>query len=567
MEENLNWFEKFNASEHYKILSENPVAFFCAEYALKSDLPIYAGGLGVLAGDYIREANDRTLPAVGIGLYYNDGYETMYEVGEKGNILEPHEHKSPTEFGLEELLDEKGKRITVDVPVQNRNIKVKVWKWMTGKVPVYLLSTDTPENSEQDRKLTDHLYVVDGETRFIQALILGIGGVRILERLGIKPSLYHMNEGFSSFLSLELIRMEIESKKIGFDEAREIVSKKIIYTNHTLVTGGQDVFSAELLEVSTSKYLTEIGVGLGPVLKLGAAAGSNTFSKSFLALRVAGKMNAVSKLHAKLFVDVWPTSHISSITNGVNIPYWNNVNDEDIWHSHMENKRKLLSKIKEETKLEWDENSFIIGWARRLVPYKRPTAIFEDLDRIMKLLENTDRPVRIVISGTQHPSDIESKKFLQDLRETIDTKTHGKAAFLRGYNLDLAKLLVSGSDIWLNTPKVGLEACGTSGMKAALNGSLPVSTRDGWMDEIDFYGVGWPLDSDKLHASLMDALENEIVPMFFKKDEKGISADWVENMKRSRKMVLDHFSTTRMLRDYVEQLYIPLLSAINGQKK
>ncbi|OGH17225.1 MAG: hypothetical protein A3C30_01280 [Candidatus Levybacteria bacterium RIFCSPHIGHO2_02_FULL_40_18] len=540
---------------------KNPIAYFCAEYALTSELPIYAGGLGVLAGDYLKEADDQRLPVVGVGLYYNDGYETLHEVGLKGNIQAPHVHTPPQDYGLSPLLDENQSPILIDVPIKDKNIKVKAWKWNVGTIPVYLMDTNVPQNSEEDKKITDHLYVVDNETRFCQAIVLGVGGVRLLERLGINPSIYHMNEGFSSLLCFELIKNEMKNQKIGFEDAARRISRKVVYTNHTLVTRGHDVFSSELASVCLSKYAQELGIGMDEIIKLGVPAGSSSFSKSLFALRMAGKTNAVSGLHAQKSAEVFPHYPMQAITNGIHVPSWNKIqNDNDFWAAHCANKNELLKEVNQLTDFSFDDRALLVGWARRLVPYKRPNALLEDIDRLKKILENSDHPVRIVISGTQHPSDIEAKQFLEDIRNTIDSKLKGLAAFLPGYNLSFAKLLVSGCDIWLNTPMVGMEACGTSGMKAALNGDLPVSTRDGWMQEVDFYGIGWPLDSDKINESILASLENEIIPLYFDRDEKDVPKLWIENMIRARHLIKDRFSTARMIKDYIEQLYLPLLS-------
>ncbi|HVZ66967.1 MAG TPA: alpha-glucan family phosphorylase [Patescibacteria group bacterium] len=562
MDKNLEWFKSFRQSSNYSTFEKNPIAFFCAEYALTSGLPIYAGGLGVLAGDYLREAQEQNFPVVALGMYYYDGYQTLHQVDEKGAIQTPHVHVPPEDYGLVEVKNEKGELVLIDVPIQDRSIKVKAWKWNVGSVPVYLLDTNTESNSEADRKITNHLYVIDRETRLKQALVLGVGGVRLLEALGITPSIYHMNEGFSSFLCLELIKRIMQDKKVNFEDAKNAAKQKIVFTNHTLVTAGHDIYPGELMNINFVKYTAELGIPMTEIMNLGSAQDSSSFSSSLFALRMAGKVNAVSKIHAKKSLELWPNNPMTPITNGINIKYWNKVSSEnDIWAIHLENKRELLKEVNILTEENWDENMLLVGWARRLVEYKRPLALFENIERLKAIVSNSNKPVKILISGTQHPSDMEAVEFFKKIREIIDNELKGSVVFLPGYNLALSRLMASSCDVWLNTPIVGFEACGTSGMKAALNGDLPLSTKDGWMDEVDFYGIGWPLDTDKVNESILGTLEAEIIPLYFNRDSNNVPTLWIENMKRARNLILSEFSTTRMLKEYIELLYTPLVSS------
>lgn len=561
MDDDLKWFEEFNASQTKRELSRNPIAYFCAEYALSSNIPSYAGGLGVLAGDFLREAEEKDLPVVAVGLYYNDGYETLHKVDQKGYIEAPHVHSNPESFGLEVLLDESQKPLLVVVPIQDRDIKVRVWVWHMGKIKIYLLDSDVPENSESDRKITDHLYVADQETRLKQEIILGIGGARLLEILKIEPSIYHMNEGHSCLLGFEVIKHEMQKKGIGFDEARKIAARKIVFTNHTLVAGGNEIVSQELFSLLLAKYAETISVPIGEIIKIGKVKDSNSFSMTIAALNLAGKINAVSHLHAKKAEEMWPEYQIIPITNGIHYSSWNSIFDESaLWESHVENKRELLAKVNQMSEETWSDNTLIIGWARRLTSYKRPLALFENIERLKTILTNNEHPVRIVLSGTLHPSDTDGEKILGDLRRIADTDLKGLMVFLPGYSIELAKIMTAGSDIWLNTPIVGFEACGTSGMKAALNGDLSLSTRDGWMDEIELYGIGWPLDNDKINASILDALEQNIIPLYFDKNGNSKPEGWIQNMKNARDLIKNEFTTTRMLREYIEKLYTPLLT-------
>jgi len=560
MQDNTSWFEEFKKTNEAKLLKENPIAYFCAEYALTSNMPIYAGGLGVLAGDLLREASDRNVPIVGIGLYYNDGYETLHDVNNKGFIAAPHIHKSPESFGLEPVLSEDNQPIKVTVPIEGRKVTVRAWRWQTGIIPVFLLDTDCPENTPEDRKITDHLYVIDRQTRLKQEIVLGIGGVRMLREFKVNPSAYHMNDGHPSLLTYEVINDYMKGGKMSFDDATRAAREKIVFTNHTLVTGGQEIFNNDLVSLLLSDYASELSITMSQFLSLGKVQDANSFSLTQLSLRSAGITNAVSKIHSKYARDIWPDYTLQPITNGIHIPSWDAVADETMWESHLENKRALIEEIRIIKNEKWDENDFIIGWARRLVEYKRPMALFDNIVELKELLKDSTKPLRIIFSGRLHPSDIEGAKLLDRLQETIEKDLKGTAVFLPEYQLDTARLLTAGCDIWVNTPIVGFEACGTSGMKAALNGVLPVSTRDGWVDEIELLGKGWGLDNDRVTESLMTNLKDEILPLFFERDAQGIPQAWLKNMKNCRELIKNDFSATRMLKEYIENLYIPIMS-------
>jgi glucan phosphorylase len=555
-----NFFSEFNKSESHEILTKNPIAYFCAEFALTSNIPTYAGGLGVLAGDLLREANDQNFPIVAVGLYYHDGYETLHNVDTKGFIEAPHTHRPPQYFGLSPLTDKKGEILTVTIQLGERNVTVKAWNWQVGNVPVFLLDTDCSENSEEDKKITDHLYVTDRETRLKQEMILGICGSRILEKLNITPSLYHMNEGHSGFLIYEIIGKIMKLQNITFEQAVQQAGQKIVFTNHTLVSGGQEIFETDLVSLLLSDYSTKLNIPVSHFLSLGKIQDATTFSMTHLCLNVAKISNAVSKIHAKSAKDLWPNHPLIPITNGIHIPTWNAVNEQNFWNAHSENKRILLERIRISKNLKWQETDLIIGWARRLVDYKRPKAILENIEEIKKICGDPNRPVRIIFSGTLHPSDAEGANVLDELLNIIDHDLSGSAVFFAEYNLDLAKLLIPGCDIWLNTPVVGFEACGTSGMKAALNGVLPLSTKDGWVAEVDLLEKGWSIDSDHINESVLATLKENIIPMFFERDENGVSHNWAANMKNSRELILNDFSATRMLAEYIEKLYLPLIS-------
>jgi glucan phosphorylase len=495
-----------------------PIAYFCAEYGFNPNLPIYAGGLGILAGDYLKEINDQKFPIIGVGLFYD---------------LENPVKLDPI--------------LKIDVPIQDRQVKAQVYKYEVGTVPVYLLSTNVEENNPKDRQITSKLYIADKETRLKQELILGIGGLRALEALAIHPIAYHLNEGHSAFLALELIRHEMQERKIGLEEAVAISRKRIIFTNHTLVAAGREIYSNDLVSLLLSGYAREVGIPVTDAVRLGLIQESSEFSMTMLSSRMSDSVNAVSKLHFKKASEIW-TDHppMTYVTNGIHIPTWDRTG-ENVVEEHQKQKELLLSA------LNWDPHTLTLGWARRFVEYKRPLAIFDYLDRFISIARNSDRPVKIIFSGEPHENDILGKKLLGILLDLIKTKIGDIAAYLPNYDMRIAKNLVAGCDVWLNTPVVGFEACGTSGMKAALNGTLPCSTRDGWIDEIDLYKIGWVLNNDHLAENILDVLEYDIVPMYYKNPEI-----WQKHMKNARSMIKNQFSTTRMLRDYQERLYKPL---------
>lgn len=558
MEQNqsvLQWFESFKKTDQYQTLQKHPIAYFCAEYALSSEMPIYAGGLGVLAGDFVRQAADSDIPVVAVGLYYQDGYETLHDVDGRGYIDVPHVHPSPENFGLSPLLDESGNRVIIEVFIQDRLVKMQVWRWQIKNVAVFLLDTQIEDNAELDKKITDHLYVVDKETRLKQEIVLGIGGYKLLKKLQILPSVYHMNEGHSALLSLEIICDEMEEHKVSFEEAKNAIAKKIVFTNHTLLVSGNDVFSNDLVSLLLSTYAKKNGIPIENIINLGLIQESSSFSMTMLALRVAGKINAVSKLHAIKAKDTWHDHTMIPIVNGIHIPTWNTVGDEEhIWQSHQENKKELLRKLNMFSSIEWREDELLIGWARRFVEYKRPLAVFEDLERLHSLL-TAEKKVHMVFAGRLHPSDEIGNNIREKLRDYSENVLKGSIVFLPEYNLENARLLVAGCDVWLNTPIVGFEACGTSGMKAALNGNLPCTTRDGWVYEADISKCGWILDSQNISRSIYSTIENEIAPIYYKKNTEGVSNEWVEKMKQARMLVKNQFSAQRMLKNYIEQMY------------
>lgn len=565
MNANLEWFEQFRHSDSYRFLVSRPVAYFCAEFALSDTIPTFAGGLGILAGDMVREASDRNFPMVGIGLYYHEGY-VCSEIDEKGVIIEHSIPVKPSEGGLSPVVDNNQNRVIIDVPIQDRVIRAQGWKWQRGSVSVYLLDTDISENAPMDQKITHRLYDVDKETRLKQEMVLGIGGVRFLEAIGVHPSIYHMNEGHSAMLVLDLIRHEMVERKIGFTDAKNRMSKHIVFTNHTLVPAGDELFSNDLASVLLSSYADEITVPIKDLIELGIVQESSIFSMTMLSLRLAAKINAVSLLHQKKARELWTDHAMDVVTNGIHIPSWDAIDSADaLWDEHQANKRKLLSYIEKVSGIHFGERDLLLGWARRIVPYKRPLVLFEDLKRFRNLATQIDRPIRVVMAGKAPPGDIKAAQLLGSLQRIVSEELKGLVVCLPNHNMELAQLLTSGCDVWLNTPVVGFEACGTSGMKAALNGVLPATTKDGWVSEVELFGIGWILNSDTIHESILDALEHQIVPMYFQNDANGRPADWIRHMKNARDLILSEFSATRMLRAYIETMYVRALEDVRRE--
>lgn len=545
------WFGDLEKSSNYTKLKARPVAYFCAEYALSDDLPTFAGGLGVLAGDYVREAADREIPLVAVGLYYEQGF-TRQELSREGKIIEAHESKVAEEAGLTRVVTSKGDPLTVSVPIQDHNVLVRAWAWTKGMVTVYFLDTRVPQNSEADQKITDQLYVTDKELRLKQELILGIGGLRVLEALDHHPSVYHLNEGHSAFLVYELIHHEMREHGLTFEAAKMRAKERVLFTNHTLVPAGNDVFSNDLVALLLSDYAAQIQVPVKTLVDLGLVQQSSTFSMTILAMRAAGKINAVSKLHSEKAKEIWSDHPMFPITNGIHIPSWDRVGSGDIWEMHRNNKRALLTRIVEEAGIMWDERTILLGWARRIVGYKRPLALVERMKRFSELAHDAKRPIQIVFAGQSHPSDEDGTELLSELQYRLSSDLKGVAVYLPNYNLELAQMMVSGCDVWVNTPVVGFEACGTSGMKAALNGVLPLTTRDGWVHEIELLGVGWGVDDTNVTDDILAKLEKEILPLYYESNDQGQPVDWITMMKNARELICNEFSMTRALHQYLE---------------
>ncbi len=545
-QETQRWFSKFKNSDEYAAFTKNPVAYFSAEYALDSDLPTYAGGLGILAGDYIRETAMQDFPLVAVGIHYQKAQSTLSRVESKHN--------------LQKVLDKNGEEIVVSLPMENRMILVKAWLWQEGNAKVYLLDTDVPENSPEDREITKFLYAENRDTRLKQEIILGICGFRLLAKLGIHASVYHLNEGHSAFLALELVRHEMEHQRASFEDACTYARKHIVFTNHTLVAAGQEQFLSEKVAQYMAQYAEEMGLEGGDIAQLGAINyDSNLLSMTTLSFRLSNKSNTVSKLHLEEAQNIWPDEKMQNVTNGIFIKRWDKIKADSnlqLWEQHIENKKLLLNLVKEQTGQTWGENDLILVWARRMVDYKQPMLFIDNIDKILEITKNSPMPIRIIYSG---PTGENENPLVSVIKKTIAEKLKGIAVFIPNYSTAVASILTIGADMWLNTPVIGREACGTSGMKAALNGGLTLSTNDGWINEVDGGSIGWVVNSSENGEELRYLLEKEILPEYQKFLTQKDPSLWYKKMQNARNLILNNFSTSRMLKEYIELLYIPTL--------
>ena len=619
------WFSK-----KYPNNKNDIIAYFSAEYGLDETIPIYSGGLGILSGDHLKSASDLGIPLVAVGLLYKNGYFHQ-KIDGYGNQQSIYKDIDLMNLPINPVKDEKGEELKVLLKLPGKNLYLKVWKINVGRITLYLLDSDIPENTDEDyRNITLRLYGGDQEMRIKQEIVLGMGGVNLLRTLGLDPNIYHMNEGHSSFLLLEVIKNIIKEKKVSFDIARDITSAKTVFTTHTPVPAGNDIFPMELVEKYFKGYWTKLGIDKDTFLHLGTKPNDTLdsgFNMGILALKIAGKKNGVSKLHGavsrELFGDVWPAiaaneSPITYVTNGIHtctwlapnlkelynkylIPYWqdniqiqetwkkiDNIPNERLWEEHQARKNKLLKLVKEnvtnnmkENGISYEEineitsklnpNALTIGFARRFATYKRATLIFRDLERITQILNNTEKPVQLIFAGKAHPADKEGQELIRYIKEiSMKPQFKGKIFVLENYNIGIARYLVSGVDVWLNNPRRPMEASGTSGQKASVNGVINFSVLDGWWAEGYDSKNGWTIGTNDEYSSydiqddadsnsMYTTLENKIIPTYYDKASNGISEKWVRIMKNSIISTGGRYSTSRMLCDYTDRLYMPLI--------
>ncbi|MEI3435268.1 MAG: alpha-glucan family phosphorylase [Clostridia bacterium] len=618
------WF-----SNKYPENKKDLIAYFSAEYGLDQTIPIYSGGLGILSGDHLKSASDLGIPLVAVGLLYKNGYFHQ-KINENGEQETEYNNIELSNLPINPVKDENGEELKIYVKFEKRKVYLKVWQINVGRIKLYLLDSDIDENTPKDREVTLHLYGGDQEMRIKQEIILGMGGTNLLTRaLGLNPTVYHMNEGHSAFLILELIKNIIKEKKVSFEVAKDIASSKTVFTTHTPVPAGNDIFPIGLVEKYFKEFWPRLGLDREEFLKLGMKPCTELepgFNMGIFALKVAGKKNGVSKLHGavsrELFGDVWPEiaaneSPITYVTNGIHtcswlapslkelynkylIPYWqdniykdevweniNNIPNQELWSIHQKRKQKLFDIVKENTTnrlrksgYSYEEineitsklnpNALTIGFARRFATYKRATLIFKDLERITQILNNADRPVQLIFAGKAHPADKEGQDLIKRIHEiSMMPQFKGKIFLLENYNIAMSRYLVSGVDVWLNNPRRPMEASGTSGQKASVNGVINFSVLDGWWAEGYNQENGWTIGTNAEFTSYEEqdiadsqsmyrTLEEKIIPTYYEKDENGISEKWMKIMKNSITSTGGKYSTSRMLVDYTNKLYIPL---------
>ena len=604
----------------------HPVAYFCAEYGIHNSLPMYSGGLGVLAGDHLKSASDLQIPLVGVGLLYRYGYFRQ-RLTREGWQEERYGETDPETLPLT-LVQQDGQPLLVEVLIRERTVRARVWRADVGRVCLYLLDTNIEENEETDRWVTGHLYGGDRETRIVQEMLLGIGGVRLLRKLGIEPGVYHLNEGHSAFLALELARELIQAEGIGFKEAAERVKSRCVFTTHTPVAAGNDEFAVDLVARSFGPdYEKELGLTHDEFIALGRIDPANqkeAYGLTPLAIRMCRSTNGVSKKHGEvsrsLWHKVWPTKNvediaISSVTNGVHAPTWTapliqalfekyvdqnwttvlrepeqweqgiaRISDEELWLAHSLLKERLVAFVRQrafQTRVNraesqeyidaahelFDPSALTIGFARRVAGYKRWNLLLKDEARLLRLMNDENRPVQFVFAGKAHPQDSESKLVLQQVAQwKYDPQVQNRAVFLEDYDHEIARQLVQSVDVWMNVPRRPLEASGTSGEKVAMNGGLNFSVLDGWWlegyDGTNGFAIGDAIASEPAEMDIADAeslyrvLEQEVVPAYYERDEQGVPRKWLAMMKRSISTLAPEFNSDRMVEDYLRRIYL-----------
>jgi starch phosphorylase len=583
------------------------IAYFSAEFGLTEVLPIYAGGLGVLAGDHLKSASDLGVPLTGVGLFYREGYFRQV-VDVEGRQTEAYPVLEPDELPLSIAETPDGSPPRVSVDLAGRTVQLLVRMAKVGRVPLLLLDSNLPENEPTDREITARLYGGGHELRLQQEIVLGIGGSRALEKVGLWPTIRHINEGHAAFVSLEKIRHLIQEEHLTFAEAREVATTGNIFTTHTPVPAGIDVFTPDLLWKYFGGYVGELGISFDEFFDLGREVGDQPrelFSMAVLAMRLSTHQNAVSRLHAQVSRRLWrgvapdlPLSEvpIRPITNGVHAPTWTapeiaatgvgqspeTFDRGDLWTAHellrarlvaacreklVEEKRRLGAREEEiaEARKALDPKALTIGFARRFATYKRATLLFREPKRLEYLLHQLGRPVQILFAGKAHPRDEAGKEFLRSVANAAERpEFKGRVVFLSDYDMGLARTLVAGCDVWLNTPERPREASGTSGMKAAMNGALNLSVLDGWWDEAAHdeggFVVGEAKDQasdDEVARALYDTLEKRVLPMFFDRDQSGLPQRWLDRMVVAASRLAKEFSSERMVSEYLDQCYVP----------
>lgn len=616
------WYASLDDSQK----TENEkIAYFSFEYGLHESLPNYSGGLGILSGDHLKSASDLGLPFIAVGLLYRKGYFRQY-LNADGWQQEYDIENDFFNLALEKVLDSNGETMKVDVDLPGRKVYAQIWKANVGRIQLYYLDANIEENSVEDRDITAQLYGGNLETRIQQEILLGIGGIKALKKLGIKPTIYHMNEGHSAFLSLERIRQLMIDDKLDRKTAREVVFSSNVFTTHTPVPAGNDVFPIEMMQKYFVDYIKQIDMSMEEFLKLGKIDPNNQkedFCMTVLALNLSAENNGVSELHGhvsrEMWKDIWkgvPAKElpIDSITNGIHTLSWisfdmqnlldrylgprwrtkpleygiwervQRIPDAELWRTHERRKERLIDFCRERLKAQIINRGFTkneinhaeqiltpealtIGFARRFATYKRGTLLFRDIERLKKIISNPHRPVQIIFAGKAHPHDNGGKELIKNIAEICRREEfRDHIVFLEDYDINVARYMVQGVDVWLNNPRRPLEASGTSGMKVPPNGGLNFSILDGWWDEAYDGQNGWAIGNreeytdleyqDEVESNaLYNVLENEIIPLYYERGRGDIPRQWVTAMKWSMQTVCPQFSTNRMVADYFNKFY------------
>jgi starch phosphorylase len=622
-----SWFDRV-----YSGGMELRVAYFSAEFGIHESLPFYSGGLGGLSGDHIKSAADLGLPLVGVGLAYQQGYYRQY-LNTDGWQQERYPDNDFYNMPLTLLRDSRGDDLSVEVAFLGRTVRARVWKLEVGRVVLYLLDANIPDNDSVDREITSRLYGGDLHMRIRQEILLGIGGVRALRRLGQEPTVCHMNEGHSAFLGLERIRNIMEEHGVSFAEAREAITASNVFTTHTPVPAGNDRFPADMVREYFRDYVKPLGISLETLVGLGRENPEDPreeFCMTVLALHLAAHYNGVSKLHGEISRRMWrrlwpgiPEKEIpiGHVTNGVHTHSWlsdeyarlferqlgprwledyddrdlwrrvGEIPDNELWRAKERLRDRLVSFVRERLKRQLtrqgsprariieaegvlDPEVLTIGFARRFATYKRAYLVLKNVERLKKILLDRDRPVQLVMAGKAHPHDHPGKEIIRQIAQlSRGGEFQHRIVFIEDYDLEVARVLVQGCDVWLNTPRRPMEASGTSGMKAALNGSLNLSVLDGWWCEAFNGENGWAIGTGEEHSDhsyqdeiesrmLYDLLESEVVPLFYRRGPDGVPREWIARMKASLSSICPVFNTHRMVEEYIERFYMP--AAVNS---
>ena len=541
--------------------AQNPIAYFSAEFGLKAELPVYAGGLGVLAGDILKEAADLEWPMIGIGLLYH-GEESVQIITTEGNQIETNNDYVPNEVGLELVMD--GDRpLYIKVNLTQMEVWVQVWKYQVGKtVALYLLDPDNERNHAHERRLAHALYAGTEEELIKQQIILGVAGVKLLRALDIVPGIYHVNEGRPSFLHWQLIRSFMEHDDMSYRQAKKAAIDLTVYTNHTVVAAGNQTYDLDYMKVYGKYYAKKMGITVDELVKPGAVG--DRFNVTNFALNVSRKASSVSKPHFEICKKQWPKYNWCNVTNAVHMPTWQNrsvlevASDiEALWQHHREEKRRTMEYLHSLTGYVYDPEKLVITWARRVATYKQLDKLFEDIEALQAILLSTERPVQLLVAGKAHVFDTKGKQIIREVIGCMSQELAGHALFIPNYNIDVGAAITRGSDVWINTPVYGEEASATSGMKAISNGVLQCTVTDGWCREVDWSdeSIGWALDHKRLTASFIETMKDKIVPKFYERDANNMPKAWIKMMQKSIELS-KYYSATRMLQDYETKLYV-----------